>query len=73
MLEDDAQLRESGVKLEEVRKKLNLSIEDMDVLFSVLNPDRNDRNRSPTFLASEGTSPCKLSTMSTSCMASKMG
>lgn len=62
------------MKLKEVRKKLNLGVENMDVLSSVvLNPDKKDWSSDPTFLESEGTSPCKLSTMSTSCMASKMG
>lgn len=76
VLEDDPEAREAGVQSAKVGEERGFGVDHADVL-----PQKSIGQKKATkllgmertVLASEGTSPCRLRTMSTSCMASNTG
>lgn len=55
-----------------MREEGRLSVQDMDVL-KICEYRQTDEEVKRTLEASDGTSPCRFRTMSTSCMTSKIG
>lgn len=74
MLKNDAKGRESIVKPVEMVKELGFGIKYMGILgVRVVYNLSSSSERTPTVVGSDGTSPWRLRTMSTSCIASNTG
>jgi hypothetical protein len=75
MLEHDTKRWESRMKTMQMGKELGLSIEDVRILvvWEMLLSYSLVHGEGRTVSGSEGISPCRLRTMSTSCMASNTG